>query len=78
MNDARPMSPVPVPLLLLNGFGTLMLGAGMLGLFAPDVVPALARPAVAYALIGVGLTLDLTAAAAIVSRATKLRRNQHA
>ena len=65
---------IPTPLLLLNGVGALMMAAGMMGLVAPDTVPALARPAVAYALLGVGLMLDTVAVLSIVRITARARR----
>lgn len=65
---------IPPPLLLLNGVGALMMAAGMMGLVAPDTVPALARPAVAYALLGVGLMLDTVAVLSIVRITARARR----
>lgn len=49
----------PVTFVLTNGLGSLMLAAGVVGLLEPALVPQLARPAVAWSLIGVGLTLDV-------------------
>lgn len=69
----RVQSPVPVPLLLVNGLGALMIAAGVMGLSAPEVVPALSRPALAYALIGVGLALDLAAVTGIMKAMAKAR-----
>jgi fluoride ion exporter CrcB/FEX len=65
---------IPLPLLLVNGVGALMMAAGMMGLVAPDAVPALARPAVAYALLGAGLMLDAAAVMSILRITAKARR----
>lgn len=70
----RVPTPVPLPLLLVNGLGALMMAAGVIGLTAPEVVPALSRPALAYALIGVGLALDLAAVTGIMKAMAKARR----
>ncbi|MGE0386827.1 MAG: hypothetical protein AB7Q97_19045 [Gammaproteobacteria bacterium] len=68
--------PIPLHLLLANAVGAVMIGLGLVGLFAPQMVPALARPAVAYALIGSGLALDIGSVASIVSHLSKARRNR--
>lgn len=70
---ARP-ALLPVPLLLLNGIGLMMMTIGVVGLTAPEAVSALARPAIAYALIGAGLMLDIAAVVAIMKATTKSRR----
>ncbi len=51
---------VRLPPLFFAAFGVagLALGAGVLGLFAPTVVPALSDPAVAWSCIGVGVVLE--------------------
>lgn len=49
----------PLAFVVTNGLGSLMLAAGVVGLLEPTIVPQLARPAVAWSLIGVGLTLDV-------------------
>lgn len=75
MTTQRSPNPIPLPLLLVNGIGAMMMAAGMMGLVAPDVVPALARPAVAYALLGVGLMLDTAAVLSIVRITARSRRD---
>lgn len=62
--QARPK--LPVPLLLLNGVGALLIALGAMGLTSPDLVPPLAAPGVAWALIGAGLLIDGGAAVGIV------------
>ena len=37
---------------------SICLAAGLLGLFAPEVLPALAKPTTAYALIGLAVFLE--------------------
>ncbi len=74
MTTIRTQMLVPVPLLLMNALGALMMAAGVMGLTAPEIVPALARPAVAYALIGVGLTIDIAAVVAILKITAKTGR----
>lgn len=56
----RKMS-VLLPSVMLSFVATLFLVAGVAGLVVPEIVPSLARPAVAWALVGVGVTLDLGA-----------------
>lgn len=57
---------LPIPLLLLNGVGALLIALGAMGLTSPDLVPPLAAPAVAWALIGAGALIDGGAAVGIV------------
>ena len=73
MSTRRQSLPFPLPVLLLNAVGALMIGAGMVGLVAPEVVPALARPSVAYALLGVGVVLDAAGMVSIVRAVKNLR-----
>lgn len=44
----------------------LMLAAGFAGLFVPEVLPALATPAIAWSLIGVGVAIEIVAMIGIV------------
>jgi hypothetical protein len=60
---------LPAGAIAVNVLGGLFLAAGLLGLFAPDVlgaVPALTDPATAWSLVGVGIALDVGAALTIV------------
>lgn len=57
---------LPVPLLLLNGVGAMLIAVGAMGLTSPDLLPPLAAPGVAWAMIGAGLLIDGGAAVGIV------------
>ncbi|MGE0857500.1 MAG: hypothetical protein AB7I01_20785 [Gammaproteobacteria bacterium] len=57
---------LPMPLLLLNGIGALLIAVGAMGLTSPDLMPPLAAPGVAWALIGAGALIDGGAALGIV------------
>jgi hypothetical protein len=74
MTTTKSTVTLPIPLLLGNAVGMLMIAAGIGGLTVPEAMPALARPAVAYALIAAGLTLDLTTAISIIRRVGAQRR----
>ncbi|RME33404.1 MAG: hypothetical protein D6786_07790 [Gammaproteobacteria bacterium] len=72
MNPTR--QTAALPLLLLNGVGTLLLGAGLIGLLAPHLAPPLAAARIAWSLIGVGLILDLASMAGFLRIALKQRQ----
>lgn len=60
---------LPMGAIAVNVLGGLFLAAGLLGVFAPDVlkaVPALTDPATAWSLVGVGIALDVGAALIIL------------
>lgn len=57
---------LPVPLLLLNGVGALLIAIGAMGLTSPELLPPLAAPGVAWALIAAGALIDGGAAVGIV------------
>ena len=58
MGDDGPRIAV-TPMFIALGFTSLVfLVAGVVGLASPDLAPALAPPAVAWSLIGVGVVLD--------------------
>ena len=67
MNGNENKGGVPLGVLLMTLVATLFFGAGALGLLAPDIVPALARAAVAWSLIAVGIILDVGAILLLVS-----------
>ena len=52
---------MPLGVLLISSIATLFMGAGAIGLFVPELVPALAKSTVAWSLIVVGIVLDLGA-----------------
>ena len=65
---------VPLAPLAVNLLGALMMAAGLVGLIVTEIrehVPALADPPTAWALIGVGLALDLWSIPAIIRAARK-------
>ncbi|MCB1745724.1 MAG: hypothetical protein H6977_13950 [Gammaproteobacteria bacterium] len=65
--------PVPLPLLVLNAVGVACLAGGVLGLTAPDSVPALSSTPVAWSLIAVGAVMDGYAMLGIVGSARRAR-----
>ncbi|MEQ8663954.1 MAG: hypothetical protein RLW62_24300 [Gammaproteobacteria bacterium] len=69
------MAEVRVPLAALaqSLFAVSLIGAGICGLTQPELVPPLARPAVAWSLIGVGVLLDAWAVLAIVGAVRRTR-----
>lgn len=52
---------IPWGAIITSLIASLFLCAGVAGLLMPELVPKLARPAVAWSLIGVGIVLDLGA-----------------
>jgi hypothetical protein len=66
-----PRSALRLPPLFfaVSAVAGLALGAGAVGLFAPDVVPALADPAMAWTCIGVGVVLEGWGAAMVLTAA---------
>jgi len=63
-------APFPIGAAIVNALGGLLIAAGLVGLFAPEIltsVPALKDPATAWTLVGVGIALDVGAACTIVS-----------
>lgn len=65
--------PAPIAFIVLSLVAALFLAAGVTGLFLPEVAPRLARPAVAWSLIGVGVVLDGFAVAALFSARARAR-----
>ena len=51
--------PFPVAAFAASILGGLIMGLGIAGLFLPEELPALASPAVAWSLIGVGAVFDI-------------------
>lgn len=69
MTPTKPAS-FPVGAVAVNALGMSCLVAGLLGLFAPqvlDALPALRDPTTAWTLLGVGIVLDVGAAVSIVT-----------
>jgi hypothetical protein len=58
----------PLGIVLVSSVATLFMGAGAIGLLAPDMAPPFARPAVAWSLIGVGIVLDIGAVLQLIRR----------
>jgi fluoride ion exporter CrcB/FEX len=77
MNAPQQQLPaLPLGALAVNVVGTLMLAAGVAGLFAPaavSAVPALADPVTAWTLTVTGLALDAWSTLTIV-RSLRVRR----
>ena len=65
MNQSAPKLPIGV--LILNMLGSIALAAGVAGLFVPEAVPFLSSPAVAWALICVGLMLEIASVVQILA-----------
>jgi tellurite resistance protein TehA-like permease len=63
---ARQGSRIPLSTLGLGALSVVMIAAGAIGLVEPDLVPQLARPAVAWSLIAVGVLMDVYAMLCIV------------
>jgi hypothetical protein len=64
-NAASKGAGLPLGAVAVNVMGGLFIAAGLIGLFAPDVVkavPALTDPTTAWSLVGVGIALDVGAA----------------
>lgn len=74
MTDGRPAVKLPVSFFVMNVLGALFLAAGVTGLAAPDFVPQLAASAVAFSLIGVGLTLECASVVQLLSAQAASRR----
>jgi hypothetical protein len=57
---------LPIPAVALSVLANLMLAAGLAGLFIPEKLPALAAPALAWTLVGVGAGIEIAALIGIV------------
>jgi len=64
---------LPLAPIALSAFAVALIGAGVCGLVQPAMVPALARPSVAWSLIVVGAFLDTWAVLAILRAARRAR-----
>lgn len=64
---------IPVAFIVINAIGSVMLGAGVVGLVEPTLLPQLSRPAIAWSLIGVGLALDVIAVVQLVASRRSVR-----
>lgn len=53
-------------MIVLGGFATLLVTAGLLGLYLPELLPALARPFFEWISIGVGVLLNVIAGVTFV------------
>ncbi len=77
MNSTSPVQRLPVAVLLrygaLSTLAMALLGAGVVGLAQPTLVPALATPTVAWPMIAVGAMLE-SAAVAVLLNAVRMRR----
>lgn len=58
---------IPLAFVGLITVAMIFLGAGALGLLAPELAPPLARPALAWSLIAVGAMLDVGAIMVLLS-----------
>ncbi len=60
-----------LPFIILSMFAMLLIAAGVAGLMLPESLPRLARPGVAWSLIGSGVVMDIYAGVQIVLRLRK-------
>ncbi|MDP6183139.1 MAG: hypothetical protein QF609_04920 [Gammaproteobacteria bacterium] len=67
MNTKETRVSIPVGFVVVTALASLFVGAGAIGLFAPDLVPSLSPPAVAWSLLGVGIVLDIGAVMQLLS-----------
>jgi len=68
---------LPLGPLIVNGIGSLLLLAGVIGVFVPSIaqsVPGLADPVTAWTLLAVGVVLDGWSCLAIVQRLRRKSR----
>ena len=63
MNAAvkKPGNGAMIVLIVLSTVAMIFIAAGIIGLTQPDLVPQLARPAVAWSLVSVGVLIDVYA-----------------
>ncbi|MDO8330104.1 MAG: hypothetical protein Q7T36_06500 [Fluviicoccus sp.] len=73
MANHQPGAKLKLPPLFFaaTSMAGLFLAGGVLGLFAPQVIPALADKAVAWSLLGVGIALDGWAVFQLISASRK-------
>ncbi len=57
-SQKNPVSRLPPLFFVVSTLASLTLAGGVLGLFAPEVVPALAEKTVTWSLIGVAVMLE--------------------
>jgi len=72
MNAPQSAQKLPPSFFALSTAASLFLAGGVLGLFAPLVLPPLAAPPVAWSLLGVGAAFEAWAVAILIGTA---RRN---
>lgn len=68
---------IPVGPIAANLVGVVLMGAGAIGLLAPDLtaaVPALGNPATVWTLIGAGLAIEFGSMLTLVRHAQRLRQ----
>ncbi len=70
-NQSRAKLKLPPQFFAATSMAGLFLVGGVLGLFAPQVIPALADKAVAWSLLGVGVALDGWAVLQLISASRK-------
>lgn len=75
-NDA-PGMPIPLPLLMANIFGMVMIAAGVMAFQSPGVVSGAGGAAVAWVLIGAGALIESGAAQGTVIALRDARSRQH-
>ena len=67
MSASENAASIPLGFVFVTTVATLFMGGGATGLFAPDLAPPLARPAVVWLLISVGIVLDIGALMQLLS-----------
>lgn len=72
MNAPKSAQKLPPSFFVLSTAASLFLAGGVLGLFAPWVLPPLADPQVAWSLLGVGAAFEAWAVAILIG---VMRRN---
>ncbi len=72
MNGQR--QRVPLGFVVLSALAALFMAAGAVGLLAPQTAPLLARPEVAWSLVGSGVVMDGFAIASLLAARRTSRR----
>jgi hypothetical protein len=67
MNAPMPPQPPPASFFVLSVVASLLLAGGLAGLLVPELLPPLAHPPVAWALIGVGAVFEIWSVAMLLA-----------
>lgn len=65
---ATEKKPFPTQFVMTSLAASLNLTAGLLGLLLPENFPSLARPSIAFALIAIGIALEVWAIKLLIAR----------